>query len=47
MAVSPIRSGLYIKGDVRNSEIINITDGKQALVVVKNDDLLQMYEVLK
>jgi len=45
--VSPIKSGLYIKGDVRNSEIINIPNGKQALVVAKNNDFLQMYEVLK
>jgi hypothetical protein len=45
--ITAIESGLYIKGDVRNAEVINISGGKQALVISKNNDYMQVYEISK
>jgi hypothetical protein len=42
--IPAIASGLYVKGDVRNAEMINVSGGKKALVVAKNDDFLQLID---
>ncbi|MGE5944776.1 MAG: FG-GAP repeat domain-containing protein, partial [Flavobacteriales bacterium] len=41
------KSGLYLKGDVRNVEMIAVSGGKKALVVAKNDDFVQLIEIFK
>ncbi len=43
--VSAIKSGLYVKGDVRNAKIINMSEKKKALVVAKNNDFVQVYKI--
>lgn len=39
-------SNLYLNGDVRKSEIIKMAKGRKALVVVKNDDFVQICEII-
>ena len=42
--VPPFKSGLYIGGDVKAAEVINLKSGK-GILVAKNDDYLQLIKV--
>ena len=45
--IPSFKSGLYIKGDVRNTEIINTSQMGKALIIVKNDDKAQIIGIEK
>ena len=45
IAVKPYQSGLYLNGDVRNTEILESFNHRKLLLVAANDQPLQLYEI--
>ena len=41
------KSGLYVKGDVKNAGWIQLTNEEQAILFAKNNDAIQMEKILK
>ncbi|MET2985614.1 VCBS repeat-containing protein [Aureibaculum conchae] len=41
----PYKSGLYVKGDVANAQLINLSDNLKVIGVAKNDDYFQLIKM--
>jgi hypothetical protein len=46
-AVSPVKSGFILKGDVRDMKLLSLGNGKRVILAAVNDDSLRVFRVRK